>query len=279
MRNLPAPMLNDRVVFSGIAKAKSYRYKARLYKARSNVNARYKEYMIHKADLQILPLSNIDVFCADALVKCYSSRTKLLDSLRDKLLYPDVDDFDECPLCGIGEPSTLDHYLPKEEFPEFSIFSKNLIPICSPCNSSYKGVKWIDNGKRIFIHAYFDIFPDQTFFALNISVGAKLSLVFNAIQLPEHIDFSQLFSSHFEKLNLNDRYRRKAASEIARKKRRLEVIFRKSGSPADVANALLKEALDLRAEYSHNHWKPVLYDALARSADFCNGGFRKPIAT
>ena len=278
MRNLPAPLLNDRAIFSGIARAKIYTYKARLYKVRSSVNARYKEYMANTPNFQALALSNINVFCADALVKCYSSKTNLLDSLRDKLLYPDVEDFDECPLCGIGEPSTLDHYLPKEEFPEFSIFSKNLIPICSPCNSSYKGVKWVDNGKRIFIHAYFDIFPAQTFFTVSVSTGTKLSLVFDALHVPAHVDFSELFSRHFEKLKLNERYKRKAASEIARKRRRLEVIFRKNGSPDDVANALLKDAFDLRAEYSHNHWKPVLYDALARSPDFCNGGFRKPIA-
>lgn len=278
MRNLPAPLLNDRIVFSNIAKAKAYTYKTRLYKVRADVNSRYKEYMTHELNLEDLPLSNINVFCADALVKCYSSRTNLLDSLRDKLLYPDIDDFDECPLCGIGEPSTLDHYLPKEEFPEFSIFSKNLIPICSPCNSSYKGVKWIENGKRLFIHTYFDIFPAQAFFTASITVGANLSLAFNTLSVPAHIDFSELFSRHFEKLKLNDRYKRKAASEIARKKSRFEAILIKSGSPADVASALLKEAVDLRAEYSHNHWKPALYEALSQSPDFCNGGFRKAIA-
>jgi hypothetical protein len=277
MRNLPAPLLNDRIVFSEIAKAKSYTYKARLYKVRSGINARYKEYMAHEPNLEALPLSDINVFCADALVKCYSSRTKSLDSLRDKLLYPDVNDFDECPFCGIGEPSTLDHYLPKEEFPEFSIFSKNLIPICSPCNSSYKGAKWIENGERLFIHTYFDIFPAQAFFTASIKVGVKLSLAFNALHVPAHIDFSDLFSRHFEKLKLNDRYKRKAASEIARKQRRFEAIFRKSSSPIDVASALLQEAVNLRAEYSHNHWKPVLYEALSRSPDFCNGGFRKAI--
>ncbi|WP_236223069.1 hypothetical protein [Pseudomonas asiatica] len=277
MRNLPVPVLNDRVIFSGVAKSKIYTYKARLYKVRSDVNARYKEYMACEPKLEALPRSKINVFCADALVKCYSSKTKALDSLRDELLYPDLDDFDECPLCGIGEPITLDHYLPKEEFPEFSIFSKNLIPVCSPCNSSYKGVKWIENGKRLFIHTYFDIFPPQAFLNASVTVGAKLSLSFNALNDPAHTDFSELFSRHFEKLKLSDRYKRKAASEIARKKRRFEAIFRRSGSARDVANALLQEAIDLRNEYSSNHWKPALYEALSKSPDFCNGGFRKPI--
>jgi len=278
MRNLPAPLLNDRVVFSRIARSKIYKYKARLYKVRSEVNARYKDYMANAHSLESLSSSSVNVFCAEALVKCYSSRTIFLDSVRDDLLCPNVEDFDECPLCGIGEPSTLDHYLPKEEFPEFSVFSKNLIPICSPCNSIYKGARWIENGKRLFIHTYFDIFPAQSFLTASITVGAKLSLAYNALHVPGHVNFSELFSRHFEELELNNRYKRKAASEIARKKRRFEAIFKKNGSPDDVANALLQEAVYLRAEHSQNHWKLALYEALSKSPDFCNGGFRKSIA-
>ena len=39
-----------------------------------------------------------------------------------------------CPMCGGFGNGTLDHYLPKDTYPEFSVFSKNLIPACN-CNN------------------------------------------------------------------------------------------------------------------------------------------------
>ncbi|MFC0804626.1 MULTISPECIES: HNH endonuclease [Sinorhizobium] len=62
-----------------------------------------------------------------------------------------------CPMCGSDNSGTLDHYLPRKEYPEFSIFSKNLIPACPACNSSVKGdiYKGTLSPER-FIHPYFD---------------------------------------------------------------------------------------------------------------------------
>ncbi|MCY1074112.1 HNH endonuclease [Archangium lansingense] len=67
-----------------------------------------------------------------------------------------------CPMCGSLSTGTLDHYLPKDEYPEFSIFSLNLIPACSHCNSSQKGT--VFKGAKAperFIHPYFDNFLNK----------------------------------------------------------------------------------------------------------------------
>lgn len=40
----------------------------------------------------------------------------------------------ECPSCGYPtEPDTLDHFLPKEDWPEYAIFPNNLVPQCRGC--------------------------------------------------------------------------------------------------------------------------------------------------
>lgn len=278
MRNLSLPGVNDRAYFLKVAKSKQALSRSLLLRVRSSVNLRYKEYVRYASSLESLPSSTMSAAEAVALIKCYSSKTKHLTSLRGELLYPDIEDFSECPLCGIGEPDTLDHYLPKDEFPEFSILSKNLIPVCGPCNSNYKGLKWLDKGKRIFIHTYYDIFPPFCFFKANIIVGSKVSIDFDLIRFAADQDFSDLFARHFVKLKLNQRYKRKAASEVSRRRRTLEIIYRRSGSAVDVASSLKVEADRLKASYPQNHWKPVLYEALASSNDFCNGGFRKQIA-
>jgi hypothetical protein len=278
MRNLPAPAIDDKTTFSEIINAKSSDYKRRLLRLKGKIHLRYDDYLFNASCLESLSSSTFKGVRAKALVKCYSSKTKLLEELRGKLLFPDLEDFDECPFCGIGEPTTLDHYLPKEQFPEFSVLSKNLIPVCGVCNSNYKGINWIENGQRLFIHSYYDNFPKQKFLNTSISISDKITIQFNTLHLALHPDFSALFSKHFEKLSLNKRYKRKAATEICRKKRSLELIYRKNNSAIDVANALAKEANNLRTELSQNHWRSSLYDALSNSAEFCNGGFRKSIS-
>lgn len=43
-------------------------------------------------------------------------------------------DIEECPFCGQSiKPTTLDHFLPKDTWPEYAIFQNNLIPQCTSC--------------------------------------------------------------------------------------------------------------------------------------------------
>lgn len=277
MRNLPIPTTPNKKKLTRIINSKNRPYKGRLVRVRPAVKRRYDEYDAHADQLENLTMSTITGVNADALIKCYTSKTGEMSTLRDELLYPDIEDFDSCPFCGIGEPTTLDHYLPKENFPEFSVLAKNLIPICGVCNSNYKGSKWIENGQRLFIHTYYDIFPDECFLNASITVNNKVTIEFLPIAVGNEPYFSDLFDKHFKKLALKKRYRIKAASEISRKRRSLERIFVRGGTARDVARSLQTEASELEVEYSKNHWKPVLYKALSGSVDFCNGGFRKPV--
>lgn len=58
-----------------------------------------------------------------------------------------------CPMCGSMHRGSLDHILPKAIYPEFSLFTRNLVPACK-CNQS-KGVTSATNGSRI-LHPYYD---------------------------------------------------------------------------------------------------------------------------
>jgi hypothetical protein len=60
-----------------------------------------------------------------------------------------------CPMCGSMHSGTLDHYLPKNGFPIYSVFSKNLVPACK-CNSKRKEqILGANPGERV-LHPYFD---------------------------------------------------------------------------------------------------------------------------
>lgn len=61
-----------------------------------------------------------------------------------------------CPVCGSSETGGLDHYLPRTDYPEFSIMRANLVPACGHCNSGAKGATIHGANPRRFIHPYFD---------------------------------------------------------------------------------------------------------------------------
>jgi len=276
MRNLPIPSTNDKKALTEIIRCKKKPYTGRLVRVRPAVKNRYNEYNKFSKYLENLVESKISGVSSDALIKCYTNRTKKMSELRQEILFPDLEDFDECPFCGIGEPTTLDHYLPKEDFPEFSVLSKNLIPICSACNSNYKGEAWIEHGKRLFIHTYYDSFPDEIFFRAEVSIDKGIVIEFSSIENIDEKYFSDIFKSHFKRLSLKKRYKIKASAEIKRKRRSLEKIYVK-GSKEEVSNSLKEEAEDLKHELGKNHWKTVLYSALSNSSDFCDGGFREKV--
>ena len=60
-----------------------------------------------------------------------------------------------CPMCGSMHSGTLDHYLPKNGFPIFSVFTKNLVPACK-CNSKRKETLLGANPGERVLHPYFD---------------------------------------------------------------------------------------------------------------------------
>lgn len=66
-----------------------------------------------------------------------------------------------CPLCGSGALGSLDHYLPRKEYNEFSIMRANLVPACANCNSGAKGTTYKGAPGERLIHPYFDSWADQ----------------------------------------------------------------------------------------------------------------------
>lgn len=66
----------------------------------------------------------------------------------------------ECPSCGNPlSPDTLDHFIPKDALPEFSILPNNLVPQCKHCAPKKSSRYYCDVDKSaLFIHPiYFDL--------------------------------------------------------------------------------------------------------------------------
>lgn len=117
--------------------------------------SQYSEYMKNSGDPWKLNKLNVVGDFKKALILHYEKpplgRLEFIDKYR-RNLSPTV-----CPMCGGFGNGTLDHYLPKDDFPEFSFFSMNLVPACN-CNSLRGTTVKGDVSPERAIHPYFDDF-------------------------------------------------------------------------------------------------------------------------
>lgn len=181
-----------------------------------------------------------------------------------------------CPFCGISESSTLDHYLPKEQYPEFSVFPKNLIPSCAVCNTR-KRDRVLDGGTnvRMFLHPCYDLVPDMAFLVVRVRMEANALLLSYRLVQPAGmaLQMFQHLRSHFNELNLADRYRLMGLEHLAGQYPAFCRAYGGSRNAGRVVEKLNEGAEDFEDVFGPNFWLAQLYRALAGNADFCDGGF------
>lgn len=78
----------------------------------------------------------------------------------------------ECPYCGNPlTPDTLDHFLPKEDWPEYAILENNLVPQCRSC-APIKGRRYYcsTHKRAMFLHPMYDEALSSVQFKINVSL-------------------------------------------------------------------------------------------------------------
>lgn len=111
---------------------------------RAELKSRYGLYNTYKLTLEHLP----ECTRSQAEKNALHNKFKLLRGKEE------IDRALRCPYCQIQHARTLDHFMPKENFPDFSIYRPNLIWVCASCNSK-KGNSNV-SGTRSVLNPYFD---------------------------------------------------------------------------------------------------------------------------
>lgn len=180
----------------------------------------------------------------------------------------------KCPYCGVGYASTLDHYLPKQKFPQLSIIPLNLIPACKDCNSG-KLADYPSTSEAQSLHPYFDhqIFISEQWLFANV-IETTPAVVEFYVSPPSHWDdvSKARVQSHFIDFNLEHRYSIEASNQIAYLKDSLHYPWDGSGFMG-VRLQLMLDALTYFQKHP-NSWQTAMYQALAKSDWYCNGGFK-----
>lgn len=178
-----------------------------------------------------------------------------------------------CPFCGFAQATTLDHYIPKKKFPSFSISPLNLVPSCSDCNTG-KNEEVAGSQLEQVIHPYYDhdLFSEQWLFArVNETSPSSLTFFTKPPSDWEPVNMKRV-ASHFKNFKLAKRFSVQVADEISILRHELAYDFDVSKA-IGVRQALTKK-YDACSRVYKNWWKTAMYQALASSDWYCNGGFK-----
>jgi len=188
----------------------------------------------------------------------HSAQKPILDSLRTKKLQ-------FCPACGEdGTPNTLDHYLPKNKYPEFSVTSRNLFPMCDVCQGK-KGSKTVNGAdQRLFVHPYFDDFA--AFSVVRLAIGRPFESP-NSFSIAPHpvltAEQSALISRHLDELGISSRYEQFFKTEYTRLKK---LVSRARAKGQDVAERIA-EFHNYALDKSTNSWGAIFYQGVLDDAE------------
>jgi len=277
MRKLPQPPHNVRPVFTlCIQQVRSNSLRRRLTQIIDDVELNENSY-IQKAlaeELHTFPrLPIIGDVTADELIKVYTGRFVPARS-EARYIYDEIimgAPQGRCPLCGIGQVTTLDHHLPKTKYSVLAVTPSNLIPACADCQKS-KLHGFPLTAQEQTLHPYFDDFNDEKWLFADVVEGAPASFSF-FIKRP--LNWSDLDEArhhrHLETFKLYSLFSSNAANELVNIRYSLQRNYDAAGVVA-VREHLAAEA-ESREHAHRNSWETAFYRAAADSSWFCDGGF------
>lgn len=165
-----------------------------------------------------------------------------------------------CPICGVRTVSTLDHYLPKSEYPLLVITLPNLIPSCFDCNHD----KMVYIPKRMEdapFHPYFDDLSNVVWLEAEIFEDQTIKYY---VVCPETWGrvLKERVSKFLEVYNLQELYAAQAVVELESMWLWMKRIYQRGGNPKLHDHLLdMKESVEAA---DLNSWKAALYRALLR---------------
>jgi hypothetical protein len=274
MKHVSPPNIDDAHTLDQIIAAKRPLRRNLLRSIQPQVVIAYENYTDTAPGLESLSVIQIEKEKAEALRHAYTVNTAPMSEQRLMLMKPL--DVTHCPYCNVGESSTLDHYVPKELYPEFAVLSKNLVPCCSSCNTR-KGERFVseDANIRLLLHPYYDVIPEEAVLSLDARIVDSSMILNYRISQPPNIDEELLgkLRTHFEILDLANRYRINALVYLREQRHSLHRLYGDEEDGDRVSRELIQYAEDCESEYGFNHWRAVLCRELALYSEFCDGGF------
>lgn len=257
---------------TAVGKRRRTEVRAMLTEVRGEVLRKYEIYVETKG----VPVDNQALGLTESVSDALRGNYALVDNrgplsvVRDAILAGTC--AGQCPMCGLGQAKTLDHYLPKDSYPEFSVYALNLVPCCSSCNTA-KGNK-VGDASRRFLHAYFDDISDY-----NSWLTCEVDVDFDSASFNFDVDSTipETFRANaryqFESLQLRESYAKAALFDVLGRFDGFDQAYILDGSDGVKDEAAVLER-QLSRSFGCHYWKVALYRGIQASRNFCDGGFR-----
>lgn len=273
MLNLTPVVFGDDAAFRAIVLRTRLARRARLAALLDDVLERYAEYRTHRHSLEQLGATVAPLPVGKDCYDLYDNLPAELEELKEQIFSIQTPIAKQtCQYCTIGIPDTLDHYAPRATFPEFSIFSMNLVPCCFGCNHT-KDQAWTNAGGREIVNLYYDLFIAYPILEATIRFlpDDTQKIEFNVISHPRVTPIeASVFKSHLTTLGLLDRFVAKAALELSIVR---GTIQRRSIDLNFTRQFLADEAEVIAGMFGANHWRTSITRALAASEQFLEVSF------
>lgn len=208
---------------------------------------------------------------------CFVTRSELRDSYEqhlvrgtgrkvyDRILAMAL--LEMCAYCALGLASTLDHFLPKSDFPSLSLEPLNLVPTCKDCNHK-KSSKLATSAVEEGVHPYFWA-TEENWLTCSVSLqDGDLSPFFAAAPCPHLSHETNLrIENMMTSLDLPLRYARASAGQIAELKTTVQMWPNNPFNGELFKEHVAERVESLRNTYGANHWKYALWLGIS-SADW-----------
>lgn len=255
MRSIPLLTVDATGVFDDITATKRQPRQSRMLAVRERVLAAYQDYEGAVPEVGGLAAVRMTNLQKEAMRHAYEVETQTMTQLRGDLLKSIS--VARCPFCGISESSTLDHYLPKEQYPEFSVFPSNLCPSCAVCNTR-KRDRILDEGThvRMFLHACYDEIPNMVFLVVRVRLEADALVLSYRLVQPAGMarQVFQHLRTHFNELNLADRYRLMGLEHLGGQYPAFQRAYGRDRNAGRVSAKLSEDAEDFEDVFGPNYW-------------------------
>jgi 5-methylcytosine-specific restriction endonuclease McrA len=247
--------------------------KRRLLGLSARVSSAYTDYDSKHSSNTLPSLTQLGVTATEKedLLSLYSYNSKKLTEFRNGITTDSSSNYQStCQFCTINSVSSLDHFAPKDDFPEFSVHPHNLLPCCTECNSK-KSKQWLLNNQHKFLNLYIDklptqqyLFVDLTVISLNdIEVEFKLD---NPHGIPTEI--YSIITSHYNNLELFKRFNEKSGDIITDLSDTIITHLQCELSINQIKKTTLLNLQNRKVHKGVNHYQIILEEALMNSKEF-----------
>lgn len=175
-----------------------------------------------------------------------------------------------CPFCSTRQTAAVDHFLPKNHFPQFSVAFENLVPICTDCNSE-KLDTFPRGAEEVLFHPYFESALGHDWLGASVMWEPGVRLEFS-VSSKCSIDAStrRRIQNQFNLLKLDRLFAFRAAVELESQREHFDAVRDHGGATA--LQSHLNDLADSASSREHSPWKTAMYRALADDTDFIDHG-------